>query len=71
MLGIALDAMELAEISDVIVIASGDGDFDLLAKRIQSRYGKTVEVYGVPGLTANSLIEAANRYQPIEDELLL
>ncbi|GLT14556.1 MULTISPECIES: NYN domain-containing protein [Vibrio] len=69
--GIALDAMELAEVSDVIVIASGDGDFDLLAKRIQSRYGKTVEVYGVPGLTANSLIEAADRYQPIEDELLL
>lgn len=69
--GIALDAMELAEVSDVIVIASGDGDFDLLAKRIQSRYGKTVEVYGVPGLTANSLIEAADRYHPIEDELLL
>ncbi|MFV0575369.1 MAG: NYN domain-containing protein [Vibrio sp.] len=69
--GIALDAIELAEKSDVIVLASGDGDFDLLAKRIQSRFGKTVEVYGVPGLTANSLIEAADQFFPIDDELLL
>ncbi|WP_170066832.1 LabA-like NYN domain-containing protein [Vibrio gangliei] len=69
--GIALDAIELAETSDVIVIASGDGDFELLAKRIQQRFGKKVEVYGVPELTANSLIEAADSFHPIKDDLLL
>ncbi|WP_086984333.1 LabA-like NYN domain-containing protein [Vibrio aphrogenes] len=69
--GIALDAIELAEISDVIVIASGDGDFDLLAQRIQQKYGKKVEVYGVPGLTANSLIESADEYISIDGALLL
>lgn len=69
--GITLDAMELAEEVDVVVLVSGDGDFDLLAKRIQQRFGKQVEVYGVPGLTANSLVEAADRYIAIDDELLL
>jgi uncharacterized LabA/DUF88 family protein len=69
--GIALDAIELAEQADVVVILSGDGDFDLLVKRIQSRFNKEVEVYGVQNLTANSLIEAANRFIPIEDNLLL
>ena len=72
MLELRLDAMELAETSDVIVIASGDGDFDLLVKRIQQVVmEKQLEVYGVPGLTANSLIEAADRYQAIEASLLL
>ncbi len=69
--GITLDAIELAEQADVIVLVSGDGDFDLLAKRIQQRFGKTVEVYGVPGLTANSLIEAADHYIAIDEDLLL
>ena len=29
------------------------------------------EVYGVPSLTANSLIESANAYHPIEESPLL
>lgn len=69
--GIALDAIEMAEQADIVVILSGDGDFDLLVKRIQSRFNKEVEVYGVQNLTANSLIEAADRFIPIEDNLLL
>ncbi|GAB3337530.1 hypothetical protein GCM10027512_03890 [Chromohalobacter beijerinckii] len=45
----------------------GDGDFDLLARKIRVVHGKRVEVYGVPKLTANSLINAAS---PIEGDLL-
>ena len=69
--GITLDAIEIAAKADVVVIASGDGDFDLLVQRIIQRYGKTVEVYGVEALTAQSLIDSATRYYPIEEELLL
>ena len=69
--GITLDAIELAEQVDVIVLASGDGDFDLLAKRAKERFGTQVEVYGVHKLTANSLIMAAGKYVPIDGRFLL
>lgn len=69
--GIALDAMEYAELSDTVILVSGDGDFDLLAQRVQSRYGASFEVYGVEALTATSLIDSANRFIPIDEDLLL
>ena len=69
--GIALDAMEYAEQSDTIVLVSGDGDFDLLAHRIRTKHNSSVEVYGVEMLTAKSLIDAANRFIPIESDLLM
>ncbi|MES9951877.1 MAG: NYN domain-containing protein [Candidatus Thiodiazotropha sp. 6PLUC2] len=69
--GITVDAMEYAEESDIVVLASGDGDFDLLAKRLVAAYGCFVEVYGVPQLTAASLINSASNYIPIEGSLLL
>lgn len=69
--GIALDAMEYAALSDTIVLVSGDGDFDLLAHRVRGKQDATVEVYGVKMLTAGSLIDAANRFVPIESDLLL
>ncbi len=69
--GITIDVMEAAKEVDTIVLLSGDGDFDLLLKKIRMDYNVTAQVYGVPALTANSLINAATRYQPIEEDLLL
>lgn len=69
--GITLDAIEYAEQSDTVVLVSGDGDFDLLAQQMISKYGCKVEVYGVRQLTAASLINAASQFYPIESELLL
>lgn len=69
--GIALDAIEYAEMADVIVLVSGDGDFDLLANKIRVKHGKKVEVYGVPQLTAASLINEANEFIAIDKTLLL
>ncbi len=69
--GITLDVIEAAARTDTIVLASGDGDFDLLLKRVRERFGVETEVYGVPGLTATSLIQATTRYRPIADDLLL
>ena len=68
--GITLDAIELAEKVDTIILLSGDGDFDLLLQRAYQRFNVSTEVYGVPQLTADSLIYSASRYFPIEGDLL-
>jgi uncharacterized LabA/DUF88 family protein len=69
--GITIDVMEAAKEVDIVVLLSGDGDFDLLLEKIRNDYGVTAQVYGVPSLTANSLINAASSYQRIEEYLLL
>jgi uncharacterized LabA/DUF88 family protein len=69
--GITLDVLEYAAQADVVVLVSGDGDFDLLVQKIRSRYRLSVEVYGVAELTAASLVRAADRFIPIEGHLLL
>ena len=69
--GIAIDILEYAEKSDIVVLASGDGDFDLLLKKIKSNYNTDTEVYGVESLTANSLIKEAKLFNPISGDLLL
>jgi uncharacterized LabA/DUF88 family protein len=69
--GIAIDVLETAKDVDTVVLLSGDGDFDLLLEKINKDYAVSTEVYGVPALTANSLIEATNIYHRIEEDLLL
>lgn len=69
--GITIDALESGASADVVVLASGDGDFDLLVQRLRDGMGKRVEVYGVTRLTAASLIQAASQFYPIEGDLLL
>ena len=69
--GITIDVLEHAAQSDVIVLASGDGDFDLLVKKVQTNFQIPLEVYGVEPLTARSLMEAADRFVSIKGKLLL
>ena len=69
--GITLDVIKYAAQSDVMVLASGDGDFDLLLHRIRQDYGVFAEVYGVRQLTAKSLIDSASKFIAIKDNLLL
>jgi len=69
--GIAIDVLEAAKDVDTIILLSGDGDFGLLLDKIKKDYSLKTEVYGVPALTANSLIEAAGTYHPIDKYLLL
>ncbi|WP_281645600.1 NYN domain-containing protein [Parendozoicomonas sp. Alg238-R29] len=69
--GITIDAMEYADKVDTVVLASGDGDFDLLAARLREKFWVHVDVYGVRELTATSLMCAATRFIPIEGDLLL
>ena len=69
--GITLDMIELAYEVDVAVLASGDGDFDLAVRKLRDAHGVEVEVYGARKLTAATLIQAATRFVPIEQHLLL
>jgi len=69
--GITIDAIEYAKEADVVVLASGDGDFDLLVDKIRNDLNAIVEVYGVPKLTSTSLINSASKYIPINESLLL
>lgn len=69
--GITIDVMQTAANVDTVVLLSGDGDFDLLLQKIKADYAVNAEVYGVAALTANSLINAASVFHPIEKDLLL
>ena len=69
--GITIDVMDTAKDVDTVVLLSGDGDFDMLLNKINKDYAVRAEVYGVPALTANSLINAASIYHPIQQDLLL
>lgn len=69
--GITLDAIEYGQQADTVVLVSGDGDFDLLLLKLYTNYGIKSEVFGVPQLTAYSLINSATQYIPIEDSLLI
>lgn len=71
--GITIDIMTAAATQDIntIVLLSGDGDFDMLLNHIRTEYNVNTIVYGVPKLTANSLINATDEYYKIEQSLLL
>lgn len=69
--GITIDVMEIARQVDTVILLSGDGDFDLLLEKISHDYDTQTEVYGVPALTANSLIKAAGTFNEIDAELLI
>lgn len=69
--GIAVDVMETAPEVDIVILLSGDGDFDLLLRKVMSRDDVKTYVYGVTALTAQALINTADEFFPIEQHLLL
>lgn len=69
--GIAIDVMDIAPKVDKVVLLSGDGDFDLLLKKIHESYSVKTHVYGVRALTAQSLIDASESYTEITEKYLI
>jgi uncharacterized LabA/DUF88 family protein len=69
--GITLDMLEYADRVDVAVLASGDGDYALALDKLIKDFAISVEVYGVPELTASRLIESSTRFVSIQGDLLL
>ena len=69
--GITIDALEYSKDADIVILVSGDGDFDLLVNKLKVDKDTRVEVYGVESLTALSLVNAASEFVPIDGALLL
>jgi uncharacterized LabA/DUF88 family protein len=67
---LALDILDAAANLDVVVLVSGDGDFTSLVKRVK-RIGPRVEVIAFPRNTAKSLLEAADRFQPLDRKFMI
>ncbi|MGY0580642.1 MAG: NYN domain-containing protein [Paraglaciecola chathamensis] len=68
--GITIDVLDAAPHVDTVVLLSGDGDFDLLLKATKDKYEVSTKVYGVPALTANSLMNACDEFIEITPSLL-
>lgn len=69
--GITIDVLDMAAQVDCVILLSGDGDFDLLLNHVRQKHQIEAQVYGVPALTAGSLIESASVFCAIQDDLLL
>jgi len=69
--GITIDVMEAAAEVDCVVLLSGDGDFDLLLRKVSEKYSVTTEVYSVEALTARALVDAADVHHKITSSLLM
>ncbi|MGL5359777.1 MAG: NYN domain-containing protein [Shewanella sp.] len=68
--GITIDILEAASSVDRVILLSGDGDFDMLLRKVHQKYGTETQVYGVASLTAKSLQDAAQGFNPIDSHLL-
>lgn len=69
--GITVDALEHGTKSDVVILLSGDGDFDILATTLRENHQTKIIVYGAEMLTALSLIKACDEFIAIDHQLLL
>ena len=68
--GIAVDIVSMLGSLDVVILASGDGDFCPLAELIKQQ-NKRVEVVAFEHNTSMDLQQIADQFFPIGDELLL
>lgn len=68
--GITIDVLDAAPDLDVVILLSGDGDFDRLLTKVSDSYQVNTQVYGVEQLTANSLRLAASQFHAIDHQLL-
>lgn len=61
---IAVNAMEMLDCYDTLVLFSGDSDFAYLIRHLQSK-GKQIIVCSMRGSVARELVESADRYLDI------
>jgi len=64
--GLAVDAIRMADLFDVVIIVSGDGDFLPLVTYLQWGLGRTVEVAAFGKTASSRLREAADRFVDLD-----
>ena len=65
-IGMAVDAIKLAPTLDVIILATGDGDFMPLIEYLQIGMGKIVEVVAFARTTSNKIKEEVSRFTDVD-----
>ena len=63
---IAIDAITLSKLVDVVVLVSGDGDYEPLVEFLKFN-GTIVEVAGFKRSTSSKLIDVANNFTDLEE----
>lgn len=66
-MGMAIDAIELAGKIDVLVLVTGDGDFESLVKHMQAR-GVRVEVMSFGRSTARELKDSCDHFLDMDEK---
>lgn len=69
-MGMAIDMIGMADKLDTVVLVSGDGDFVSLVHLLKEM-GPRVEVFSFPHNTARDLMETADHYHPIDENMLI
>jgi len=65
--GLAVDTIRMAPLTDVIIIVSGDGDFVPLVEYLKWGLGRSVEVAAFGRTTSSRLKDAADRFIDLEE----
>lgn len=65
--GLAVDAIRMADSLDVVILVTGDGDFLPLVEYLKWGMGKQVEVAAFSKTTSGSLKEHADYFTAVED----
>ena len=68
--GIAIDIVSMLDMLDVVILASGDGDFCPLVELIQQK-NKRIEVIAFEHNTAMDLQRQVDKFYPVSSELLI
>ena len=68
--GIAIDIVSMLDVLDVVILASGDGDFCPLAELVQQK-NKRIEVIAFEHNTAMDLQRLVDQFYPVGSELLI
>ena len=65
--GLAVDAIKTSEIVDVVIVASGDGDYVPLVEDLKNQ-GRRVEVFAFGKSASAKLKEVADEFVDLSDE---
>lgn len=65
--GIAIDAIKMAEKLDALILVSGDGDYVSLVEYIQNTFGCRVEVMAFAESASAKLVEKADDFTNLSD----
>lgn len=66
--GLTIDAIKIAERVDVIIIVSGDGDYQPLVNYIQENKGCLVEIISFAETTSKKLLEQADDFTNLSED---